>query len=141
MKKKLTGTSFISRRHRASQRGQTMIFVVLGLSLVFLAVLGFAVDFGNLWFHRQAAQTAADAACTAAVMDMLANASGATNGGFTSGTAFDCGGGANPKPNSAPCKYANLNGYSGTGLVANTASNSVEFSFATSLAGIPACTV
>ena len=47
MKKKLTGTSFISRRHRASQRGQTMIFVVLGLSLVFLAVLGFTVDFGD----------------------------------------------------------------------------------------------
>src|SRR3954451_24800056 len=111
MEKKLTATSFISRRYRASQRGQTMIFVVLGLSLVFLAVLGFAVDFGNLWFHRQAAQTAADAACTAAVMDMLLNAQGGTDGGFTNGTNFDC----KTSPLAAPCKYANLNGYSGAG--------------------------
>src|SRR6185369_17171945 len=109
MEKKLTGTSLISRRYRTSQRGQTMIFVVLGLSLVFLAVLGFAVDFGNLWFHRQAAQTAADAACTAAVMDMLANAQGGSGGGFTSGTNFDC----KTTPTAAPCQYANLNGYSG----------------------------
>jgi hypothetical protein len=114
--------------------------VVIGLGLVFLAVLGFAVDFGNLWFHRQAAQTVADAACTAAVMDMLSNAQGSSVGGFTSGTDFDCGGGANSLPNSAPCKYANLNGYNATGLVANAASNKVEFQFASNLTGVPTCT-
>src|SRR4051794_13229 len=112
-----------------SQRGQTVIIVVIGLGLVFIAVLGFAVDFGNLWFHRQAAQTVADAACTAAVMDMLSNAQGSSLGGFTSGTDFDCGGGGNALPNSAPCKYANMNGYDATGLVANAASNKVELQF------------
>jgi hypothetical protein len=113
--------------------------VVVGLSLVFLAVLGFAVDLGNLWFHRQAAQTVADAACTAAVMDMLSNAQGSSLGGFTSGTDFDCGGGGNPLPNSAPCKYANLNGFSATGLTSNTASNKVEFTFGTTLTGVSTC--
>jgi len=63
----LTATT---RRHR-SQRGQTVIMVVVALGIAFLAVLGFVVDFGNLWFHRQSAQKVADAACTAAVMDML----------------------------------------------------------------------
>ena len=88
-----TSNVSVLREALSKQRGQTMVFFVLGLSLVFLAVLGFAVDFGNMWFHRQRAQTAADAACTAAAMDMLYNVSATPTtpvGGFTVGTAFDC---------------------------------------------------
>src|ERR1019366_754641 len=59
---------------RFNERGQTMVFLVLGLSLGGLAVVGFAVDVSNMWFHRQRAQNAADAACTAAIMDMLPTA-------------------------------------------------------------------
>ena len=129
----------IFRLKLSSERGQTMIFFVLGIGIVFLAVLGFAVDFGNLWFHRQRAQTAADAACTAAVMDMLYNVqatSGTPAGGFAFGTNFTCA----SAPSSAPCQYASLNGYNGTGLVANTASNSVAFTFPGSVDGIPPLT-
>ncbi|MGE5109995.1 MAG: pilus assembly protein TadG-related protein [Acidobacteriaceae bacterium] len=141
---------------RLGQRGQTMIFVVLGLALVFLAVLGFAIDFGNLWFKRQSAQAAADAACTAAVMDILYNVQNnppTKVGGFTVGTAFNCSTAAPPpacgteaNPNSdpschsasgsGPCAYAALNGYSGGGLVNNTASNTIEVTFPSSITGI-----
>ena len=124
---------------RHGQRGQTIIFVVLGISLVFIAVLGFAVDFGNLWFHRQAAQTAADAACTAASMNMLDNAQGGNSGGFLSDD-FDCGGGGNPLPNSAPCKYLKLNGYNVTGLRNSSASSSAAFKLVGAASTVPVCT-
>lgn len=125
-----------TRTWRSGQKGQTIIFVVLGLSLVFLAVLGFAVDFGNLWFHRQGAQTAADAACTAAAMNMLDNAQGGSSGGFA-WNGFDCA----ALPASAPCKYLNLNGYSVTGLKANATSSGASFTFANSVTGVPTCTI
>src|SRR6185369_12637246 len=136
--------AFIRRRRSgvciSDEGGQTMIFVVIGLSVVLLAVVGFAVDYGNIWFQRQHAQSAADAACTAAVMDMLNNISvgSSTGGGFTQGTDFDCTGAASA---SAPCKYAAFNGYDGAGLVAGTESNTVQVSFPTSLTGdpIPVC--
>ena len=45
------------------ESGQIMVSLLLMLTLFLLAMVGFAVDLTNLWFHRQAAQTAADAAC------------------------------------------------------------------------------
>src|SRR5216110_1188639 len=72
--------------------GQVTIFVVLALGIFLLGAMGFAVDMANLWFHRQSAQTAADAACTAGAMDLLVDATNgtATQGHFTAGTNFDC---------------------------------------------------
>ena len=52
---------------RACQHGQMAIFMVLILCLFLLAALGFAVDYTNIWFQRQQAQTAADAACQAGI--------------------------------------------------------------------------
>ena len=52
--------------------------VVLMLSLVLLAVLAFAVDYTNIWFQRQQAQTAADAACQAGAMDIYQLVTGAS---------------------------------------------------------------
>src|SRR5437764_14880411 len=73
------------------ESGQTMLLVLLALSLFLLGVVGFVVEMGYLWFHRQQAQTAADAACTAGVMDMLSGATGGTpSSGFTVGNAFNC---------------------------------------------------
>jgi hypothetical protein len=133
------------RRHRfgvssSDESGQTMIFVVVGLAVVLLAIVGFAVDYGNVWFRRQHAQSAADAACTAAVMDMLNNVSlgtTSTTGGFTQGTDFDCTSGSTK----APCQYAAFNGYSSAGLVNNSESDLVQVTFPTSLDGnpIPVC--
>lgn len=71
-----------------TEAGQASIVVVLMLSLFLLAALAFAVDYTNIWFQRQQAQTAADAACSAGAMDIYQLASGATlpNSGFVLGT-------------------------------------------------------
>src|SRR5881628_757968 len=103
-----TFTSKPARRSR--EAGQVMLFTILGLGLFMIGAAAFAIDLSNMWFNRQSAQTAAVAACTAAVMDMLV---GATNGtmpagaNFTAGTAFGCNASdPTPKPTSAPCQYA-----------------------------------
>src|SRR5579862_9558093 len=109
-------------RHWHKESGQSMIITVLALGLFLLGAAGFGVDVANLWYHRQAAQTAADAACTAGAMDMLYSDVGEPTPaapakawnwmtGVASGTV-DCG---NPSSNFstyAPCWYAAQNGYS-----------------------------
>ncbi len=124
-----------SPHRRSGESGQTMLFVLLALSVFLLGAVGFAVDLGNAWFHRQNARNAADAACTAGAMDMLSTANGTAAGGFTVGTDFQCSG----KAGAAPCQYAALNGYSAPGLTANTPSNEVNVSFPSSVPGIASC--
>src|SRR5438046_1264840 len=96
-----------------SESGQAILFILLALGIVLLGAVAFSVDMGNLWFHRQAAQTAADAACTAGVMDLLVDAQGGATGhqGFTNGTSFRCTAGST----ASPCQYATLNGYDSNG--------------------------
>ncbi|MFB3920873.1 MAG: TadE/TadG family type IV pilus assembly protein [Terriglobia bacterium] len=111
--------------------GQITIFVVIAMAIFLLGFIGFAVDMTNLWFHRQMAQGAADAACQAGIMNVLVPT--ATRG-FTPPTAFDCSATApNASSGPTPCRYAALNGYPGGGLVANTPSNSVAVSFPTTV--------
>jgi hypothetical protein len=105
--------------------GQVTIFVVIALAMFLLGFVGFAVDMTNLWFHRQMAQGAADAACQAGIMNVLVHTS---TQNFTAGTPFNCVG----SPSATPCRYASLNGYNGTGLVTNTPSNSVAVTFPSS---------
>ncbi|HLW78687.1 MAG TPA: pilus assembly protein TadG-related protein [Terriglobia bacterium] len=113
--------------------GQVSVFVALVVTMFLLLFVGFGVDMTNLYFHRQAAQGAADAACIAGATDMYAKANGSTSlGGFTTGTAFDCA----STPGAAPCKYAALNGYSGAGLTAGKDSNKVSVSFPATVAGV-----
>ena len=61
---------------RRNEAGQSILFVVLALGIFLLGALCFAFDLSNIWFHRQAAQTAADAACAAGAMDILVDAQG-----------------------------------------------------------------
>jgi putative Flp pilus-assembly TadE/G-like protein len=103
----------ISKRS-SHQRGQAAVFVVLAMGIFLIGGVGFVVDGANLWFHRQTAQTAADAACNAGAMDMLSAAAGAD----LSGT---------PWTNSANA-YAEFNGYQ---------SSVVNISFPGTFAGIP----
>jgi hypothetical protein len=133
------GRSRLLSRH--SERGQTVIIVVIALSLFLLGFIGLAVDYSNLWFHRQAAQGAADAACQAGAMDMYQlEVIGATPGagnfnpGFTPtiGSEVNCSASSNP----VPCKYAALNGFDGGGLTTGAASNEVKFSFPSSITGV-----
>src|ERR1700730_16081692 len=101
------------KKHRAGESGQAAVFLVLAMGLFLIGSMGFVVDGANLWFHRQSAQTAADAACTAGAMKMLSVAAGATRPNWI-GTSFQCSGSTNGAPNngSAPCQYAAFNGYS-----------------------------
>ena len=106
------------------ESGQVMLFTVICLAVFLLGAMAFAIDLSNMWFNRQSAQTAADAACTAAAMDMLV---GATNGTMPSGanfsassaTTYDCSS-ASPLP--SPCSYASLNGYGSS--ISRSAANS-----------------
>jgi len=118
--------------HRES--GQTTIFVLLTMGIFFLAFIGLTVDYSNLWFHRQMAQTAADAGCQAGAMDMMVNAVNGTKlGGFPSPlAAFDC----TSYPSSTPCSYASLNGYPSSTLTSDAPGISVHVSFPASINGI-----
>lgn len=114
--------------------GQASIVVVLMLSLFLLAVLAFAVDYTNIWFMRQQAQTAADAACQAGAMDIYEVVGGVTlpNKGFVIGTAGDCSSYGSAGP--TMCWYAGKNGFNGyTGGAAD-----VSWTFPNSVPGVTA---
>ena len=119
-----TTSRFSRSKHKARESGKAAVFLVLAMGIFLIGGVGFVVDGANLWLHRQSAQTAADAACTAGAMDLLSTAAGASlpNGSDWIGNSFLCsgttGGGSNPTSNSTfpPCQYAGFNGYSGSGL-------------------------
>ncbi|HEY6072871.1 MAG TPA: pilus assembly protein TadG-related protein, partial [Anaerolineales bacterium] len=115
-------------RH-CNESGQALVFLVLALSMFLLGAGALCVDMSNLWFHRQAAQNAADAACTAGAMDLLVEAQGGATGhqGFVTGTAFNC----TPGSTAAPCRYAAKNGYN------SSTGNLVSVSFPASVSGVP----
>jgi len=119
----------------SNERGQAMVFVVLALGIFLLAGVAFAVDIANLWFHRETAQNAADAACASGAMDILVASQGTSTGnqGFTIGTAFDCA----TLSGATPCEYAALNGYSGTNSLPG---NQVTISFPASDANVSSTT-
>jgi hypothetical protein len=130
-----------------SQSGQAMLFVVLGLGLFLVGAIAFAVDLSNGWFHRQAVQTAADAACTAGAMDWLKirtdNITAAPYPGhFTPGTNFDCNS-TTPNNNTvlttnpAPCVYAALNGYRSTLSQASAAAGALGDNVSVIFGGAP----
>ena len=121
---------------RSSESGQAAISLVLMLGLFLLGIFGFAVDLTNVWFHRQAAEAAADAACQAGALDLLSENAGLAPPapGFTAGQAGSCAG----SPGATMCTYAGLNGYTGAGLQSNAASNAVSWSFPSTVAGVTA---
>jgi len=127
-----------SRRRKHRESGQVMLFVVLGLGTFLIGAMAFAIDMSHLWFQRQAAQTASDAACAAGAMDLLVDATNdiTNQGGFTAGTAFDC----NTNGTYSPCQYANLNGF-GSSLTQSTATsgtlgNNVYVDFPATVPGV-----
>ncbi len=121
------------RSNGSAESGQIMVSLLLMLAIFLLAMVGFAVDLTNLWFHRQAAQTAADAACSAGAADMLMVAVGTPmpRMGFTPGTPGNCTSGVG-----TICFYAKANGFNGAGLSSSSASNSVNWDFPSSIPGV-----
>lgn len=124
----------------AGQAGQASVFLLVILAGFLLASVGFAVDLSNMWFHRQAAQSAADAACVAGAMDMLYlhNGTITTSPAFTVGTSGDC----SSSSTAALCQYAQFNGYAATtsaaGWSTSTAAGAVAVSwtFPTAVNGV-----
>ena len=125
-----------------SQSGQASVFLLMILGTFLLASVGFAVDLSSMWFHRQAAQSAADAACVAGAMDMLylQNGTITSSPGFTVGTAGDC----SSSSSAALCQYAGFNGYTATTSAAGWGSSTaggavaVSWTFPSSVAGVTA---
>jgi hypothetical protein len=119
-----------------SESGQAAVSLLLMMGIFLLGTLALAVDFTNIWFHRQAEQGAADAACQAGAMDLLVSADGTSlpSMGYTAGVANDC----VTASSATMCTYANANGYDGTGLVAGSASNRVSWTFPSSFTGVTA---
>lgn len=118
------------RSLRKHEQGQTFIPIIVMIGLFLLAILGVAMDYSQIWAHRQMAQAAADAACQAGAADLyleavdpsISGTGGLTDFGFI-GTDFDC----STKPNTPPCQYASFNGYTG---------KNVKITFPASLPGV-----
>jgi hypothetical protein len=118
-------------RQSRSQQGQTLIPIMIFISLLLLAMLGVATDYTQVWAHRQMAQGAADAACEAGAADLFLNAidpsasgqNGLTSFSWINSSSFNC----STNTSSPPCVYASLNGYSGS---------NVSVSFPGSIAGV-----
>jgi hypothetical protein len=127
---------------RQGESGQTSVLLLSILGIFLLASVGFAVDLSNMWFHRQAAQTAADAACVAGAMDMLYMNIGtiSLSPSFSPGTAGDC----SSSPLAALCQYAGFNGYAATTAASGWGSSTpggsvaVNWTFPTSVTGVTA---
>jgi hypothetical protein len=104
---------------RTNETGQAFLVLVAFTAFFLLGMLGLSTDYAQIWAHRQMAQGAADAACQAAAADVfLAAVDPAAQGTYGLdfswvGTGFTCA----AKPNSSPCKYSSLNGYSGSNVV------------------------
>jgi hypothetical protein len=118
--------------HRC-ESGQT-ITVWLGAIVVMSSVLmGSAYDMSVAWMHKQWADTAAQAACTAGAMDMLYAANNGSTStpvtayNFLSSSSGDCA----TNSSNAMCYYAKLNGYASLGLTSNAPSNDVQWSMST----------
>ena len=117
-------------RRACSERGQASLVIVVFIAVFLLGATGLATDYTQIWAHRQMIQGAADAACQAGAADLylkaLDPAAESTYGLDLSwiGSSFDC----SSKPDSAPCQYASLNGYSGS---------NVAVSFPSTVAGAP----
>jgi len=131
--------NFRKTTSKSGESGQSILLVVLVLGIVLLGAVAFSVDMGNMWFHRQSAQTAADAACTAGAMDLLVDATNGitTQGGFTAtiNTSFDCSATSIPPTSGAtPCQYAALNGYNSSN---SSPGNLVNVSFPSAVSGLP----
>jgi hypothetical protein len=114
---------------RTADVGQVTVFVLLALAIFLAGFVGIATDYTSFWQRRQKAQSAADAACQAAAVDLMLYSGGQSTG--TSG--FDPKDGSflcSAKPSATPCVIAKYNGYDGA-----ASGKTVQVSFPASVAG------
>jgi hypothetical protein len=111
------------------EKGQAVLLVILGLSLFLIGALGLALDGGQMYAHRQMAQTAADAAAEGGIMSMFAGTNATSASPFGTGSppaAFTC----STADGRTPCVYARRNGFGGS------AADTVSIDFPTAIAGV-----
>jgi hypothetical protein len=120
--------------HR-NENGQLLSLWLTAIMAMGSVFMGTAYDMSNAWVHKQWADTAAEASCTAGAMDMLyaanAGTSTAPNPAMNFLTAGPSSGDCASNSSNAMCYYANLNGYSSKGVTANTVSNDVSWNLTT----------
>ena len=115
--------------HPGREKGQSVLLVILGLSLFLIGALGLALDGGQMYAHRQMAQTAADAAAEAGIMSMFAGTNATSAFPFATGspaTPFTC----TTTDGRTPCVYARRNGFGGA------ASDRVTIDYPATVAGV-----
>src|SRR5207245_1280712 len=107
-----------ARRQNASRRsGQVLIMTTMALIPMF-GLLGLAVDLGWMEFTKKSAQTAADAAATAALLEFQATTFSTTFTCGVNGVICQAPTSCNPTPANylhTGCDYAQLNGFSSSG--------------------------
>ena len=112
------------------ETGQSVLLLIVGLSLFLIGALGLALDGGQMYAQRQMAQSAADAAAEAGILSIL--------GGTNATSAFPFGTGTPPIPftcsttdGRTPCVYWRTNGFG------ETASDTVSIDYPATMAGVP----
>lgn len=111
----------------AAEKGQSILLVVVGMSIFVIGAIGLAVDGANLYAHRQMAQAAADAAAQAGIMSIF-DGTNATGPNAFGTAAFAC----TSSDARTPCVYAQKNGFAGTGV----SGTGVDVDFPTSATGV-----
>jgi len=112
------------------ERGQAILLLILGLSLFLIGAVGLAMDGGQMYAHRQMAQTAADAAAEAGIMSLFAGTNSTAPFPFGTETppvSFTC----STSDGRTPCVYARRNGFGGS------ATDTVIIDYPATVAGVP----
>ncbi len=99
------------RARSRSEKGQALPLLIVALGLFLLGGMGLAIDGAQLYAQGQLAQSAADAAATAAALSIFqgVNVSGSATF-FSTASAFTC----TTSDAKLPCQYARFNGFGGT---------------------------
>ena len=117
------GAALLRSRRAASQRGQALIMITVGIAFL-LGILGLVVDVGWGYYRKQVAQTAADAAVTAAVIAAGTGTITCGSGGVVCQASTSCSSAATGSNIKAGCQYGAANGIStaNISMAANTTS-------------------
>ena len=104
-------------KHSADKRGQALIMTTLALVPMF-GLMGLAVDLGWMEYTKKSAQTAADAAAMAALLQFQSTTFSTTVTCGVGGVVCQAPTSCSPAPASylhSGCDYAQLNGFSSSG--------------------------
>jgi len=97
-------------RFLKGEEGQAVMIIAVAMSTFLIGSVGLGIDGAHLYSQRQMAQTAADAAATAAMMSVFNSTSTSGSAAFPTSGSFTCG----TSDAKTPCVYARSNGFGGS---------------------------